>query len=309
MIKVSVIVATYNQEKYILQALESIVAQKTDFEYEVIVGDDASKDGTAALVRDFAAKHPGVIRAILREKNLGAAPNFTDLCLKAQGEYMAFLEGDDYWLDEQKLSKQVAFLDEHPDYVGVFGNNIIVDREGNRNEKVEKYMPTFAGGEYLKKDYEEYLLPGQTATAMYRTKAIFEFYSVMKKIKPRVPVIDRFIVLGMLSIGRLFRMEDTFAAYRYVLDQDSGSWSSKNDFFSFKNMVFYLYSLKEIERVGKLIGYEVNFDMRRNYEFAKIATYKKEMSIISINIIRFFIWLWYKDKSKFYEFVRGRHQK
>ncbi|MCR5747047.1 MAG: glycosyltransferase, partial [Lachnospiraceae bacterium] len=110
MIKVSVIVATYNQEKYIAKTLESVVSQKTDFKYEVLVGDDASKDGTGRIVKEFGKKYPDIIRPIVREKNIGAYRNFLDLLKRAKGEYLALLEGDDYWVDEEKLKKQVSFL-------------------------------------------------------------------------------------------------------------------------------------------------------------------------------------------------------
>ena len=311
MIKVSVIVATYKQEKYIGKALDSILTQKCDFDYEVIAGDDASPDGTGEIVKKYGDAHPGKIKAIAREKNLGAFKNFKDLYSRAQGEYLAFLEGDDYWIDENKLRKQVEFLDSHKDYVASFGKCIVVDENNDRKEEIEQYIPWFKGGLYTAEEFENYYLPGQTATVMYRKSAVDQLFSQIKKdwrLMPRVPVIDRFLVLGMLSKGKIDTSTDVYAAYRYILKKESGSWSSKHDFYSFKNVIFFLYGMKEMERVAKRLGVPLSFDERRKSEFEKIACYKGQMPMIAINAVRFFIWLWYKDKRDFNAFIKERHK-
>lgn len=116
--KVSVVVTTYNQERYIRAALESVVMQKTPFEYEVIVADDASNDGTAAIVEEFAGRYPGRIRAIRQDVNGGdwGARNFLAGLNACRGEFIATLDGDDYWSDPGKLEVQAAFLDSRPEY-------------------------------------------------------------------------------------------------------------------------------------------------------------------------------------------------
>ena len=312
MIKVSVVMATYNHEKYIEKALDSVIRQKCDFEYEILVGDDASKDSTGSIVRAYSEKYPDKIRAFVRVKNLGAVPNIVDLVNNAKGEYVAFLEGDDFWIDDEKLQKQISFLDEHKDFAACFGKCIVVDENNDRQEDYEKYIPFFLGDEFTANDLEQYYLPGQTATAVYRVSAFKNLERLSKKDKrifPRCPVIDRFLVLAILSQGRIKSMPDTFAAYRYVLSKSSGSWSSKHDSYSFRNIIAFLYGLKELERVAKRLGINICFDERRRGEFAKVADYKGKMSILTIDIIRFFIWLWYKDKKDLYKFVKERHGK
>lgn len=309
--KVSVIVATYNQEKYIEKTLNSIVSQKCSFAYEVLVGDDASKDNTGTIVREFAKKYPDRIHAIVREKNLGAFRNIYDLVKSAKGEYIAFVEGDDYWIDEAKLQKQVDFLDDHKDFAACFGRCIVVDENDERQSDYESYIPFFNRDEFLAKDLEDYYMPGQTATAVYRTTALKNLEQIAikdKRVIPRCPLIDRFLVLAILSQGRIKSFDEVFAAYRYVLDKSSGSWSSKHDTFSLVNVIFFLYGMKELERVGDRLGIKICFDERRKSEFAKVAMYKGQMPIIAIQIIRFFIWLWVKDKKGFYKYIRDRHR-
>lgn len=113
-VKVSVCVVTYNHEKYIRQCLQSIVEQKTDFRFEVIVGEDCSTDGTRAIVLEFAEKYPDIVRPVFYEKNVGATQNYLTVLRLAAGELICNCDGDDYWLPS-KLETQVQFMDEHPE--------------------------------------------------------------------------------------------------------------------------------------------------------------------------------------------------
>lgn len=116
----TVICPCYNHEKFISAALDSFVIQKTDFRFEVLIGDDASTDGTPAIIQEYAAKYPDIIKPILREKNLGPNANVRDLYQRITSKYVAICEGDDYWIDELKLQKQVNFLENHPGCVICF---------------------------------------------------------------------------------------------------------------------------------------------------------------------------------------------
>ncbi len=116
--KVSVLVITYNHERYIEQAVRSAIAQKANFDYEIVVGEDRSTDRTREILLRLADENPGRLRLLLRPQNLGMGANFADAYANCRGEYVALLEGDDYWSDPQKLAKQVAVLDAHPEYSG-----------------------------------------------------------------------------------------------------------------------------------------------------------------------------------------------
>lgn len=111
---VSVCVVTYNQEQYIGQCLESIVNQKTSFRFELIVGEDFSPDNTAKIVQKIAAKYPEVVIPIVRSENIGGHKNFMGVFERARGDFIAYCEGDDYWIDENKLQKQYDALKRHP---------------------------------------------------------------------------------------------------------------------------------------------------------------------------------------------------
>lgn len=128
MIKVSVCVVTYNHEKFVAQTLDSILMQKTTFPFEIVVGDDCSKDNTAAILKEYQQRYPDKIRLILHSKNLGLNGKYNALSTfaAAKGEYIAQFDGDDYLTSPDKLQKQVEMLDAHPEYSACYHNAKVI---------------------------------------------------------------------------------------------------------------------------------------------------------------------------------------
>ena len=117
--KISVIIPCYNFEDYIEQSILSAVSQKTNFEIEILVRDDMSTDTSQICIERVATFNPNV-KFFTADENLGAQKNVKFLIEQAKGEYIAYLDGDDYWTDVYKLQKQVDFLDSNPDYIMTF---------------------------------------------------------------------------------------------------------------------------------------------------------------------------------------------
>ena len=111
--KLSVCLITYNHGRFIAQALESALAQETNFEFEIVIGEDCSADHTRQILVEYQQRYPSKIRLMLPEKNLGANRNFARTLQACRGQYIALLEGDDYWTAPTKLQEQVDFLDSH----------------------------------------------------------------------------------------------------------------------------------------------------------------------------------------------------
>ena len=135
---VSVLCTAFNHEPYIRQTLQSFVDQQTDFPFEVLVNDDCSTDGTAAIIREFEAKYPAVIRPFFQEKNLYSQGKYIYKEVfypAARGRYIAKCEGDDYWTDPTKLQQQVDFMRSHPEYSACVHNTTLVYCVGNRKER------------------------------------------------------------------------------------------------------------------------------------------------------------------------------
>ena len=121
-LQVSVLIITYNHEKYISRAIESVLAQNVNFSYQIVLSDDCSTDKTAEIVLNYADKFSEKFNVQIRKKNVGPSKNAIDNYLRCHGKYIAILEGDDYWIDENKLQKQYDFMEAHPDVAFCYTN-------------------------------------------------------------------------------------------------------------------------------------------------------------------------------------------
>lgn len=125
-VMVSIECITYNHEHFIREALDGFLMQKTNFRFEVIVHDDASTDNTAAIIMEYAEKYPNIIKPILEKENIypkDHGATIVKTVIKAlRGKYVAICEGDDYWIDPNKLQKQIDFMERHPDFTFCFHN-------------------------------------------------------------------------------------------------------------------------------------------------------------------------------------------
>lgn len=222
---VSVILIAYNQRRYIRQAIESVLAQETSFSYELLIGDDASDDGTGDIVAEYARAYPDRVRAFIRPENLGAARNAVLLLQQARGEFIASLEGDDYWIDPQKLEKQAAFLRESPGFIGCTSRIRCVDENGRairgKPEWIrQKRVFTLA-------DFDGVHLPGQASSLMrrniFRTPA--HDYSVLTEADTMIS--DRTAMLIFLLQGDFYCFDQPMSVYRYAPALQGGNLTSR----------------------------------------------------------------------------------
>ena len=220
-VKVSVIVLTYNHEQYIRQALDSILMQKVDFRYEILVGDDASSDKTLDILLKYRHQYPKIIRLFSREKNVGATQNAYQLFMEARGNYIATCEGDDYWTDPDKLAIQVAFLEQNPDFIGCSHGCVIVDEFGQKRKKQRLRWECRKQVMSLK-DFKGYYLAGQASTLVRRNiyqKEKRRDFSFFYKAHPMIG--DRTTALMCLSEGNFYRISKQMSCYRIALNSKS----------------------------------------------------------------------------------------
>lgn len=246
----SICCPTYNHSKYIKQALDSILMQKVNFKFEVLVGEDCSPDNTREILQEYDKKYPGFFTMIYRDKNLGSKGNGYDLFCKAVGKYIIVLECDDFWTDENKLQRQVDFLEGHPNVFAVAHKVLMVDDDGNPLS--EKY-PECDSEYYTYDDYLNEKLPGQTATIMKRNYYKYEYFdqSCLKDMS-FIPG-DRLHALLYLYCGKVFCMNNVMSAYR--LSYSNGT--------SYTNLVakqgVEMTNCKMTEFYMKLNNYSRNF--------------------------------------------------
>jgi glycosyltransferase involved in cell wall biosynthesis len=214
-VKLSVAIITYNHERFIAQALESVLGQRTDFPFEILVADDHSADTTPAIVADFHRRHPDKIVPILRDRNIGAVPNLTETVGACRGEYVALLEGDDYWLDSSKLQRQVDFLEAHPDFAISCHRVRVLDQTCSREDST---FPPRAAGAYSLDDLlaDNFIM---TCSVVYRRAAAPRLPNNFARFK----LGDWPLMALAAQSGRIQLMDDVMATYRV---HSGATWSA-----------------------------------------------------------------------------------
>ena len=212
-VMVSVIVLTYNHEKYIRQALDSILMQKVDFKYEILVGDDASTDGTPDILSEYQTRYPDIVKPVFREKNLGATYNAYNLLCTAKGKYIAACEGDDFWSNQDKLKKQVAFLESHLEYIGCAHKCHIVDEEGVLARK-QKLPWVTKKRIYTLRNFQGLILPGQAATIVRRNIYRNAKYDYSIFFQAHRQIGDRTTALIYAAQGDFYCFPEVMSCYR-----------------------------------------------------------------------------------------------
>lgn len=221
---ISVIVITYNHESYIRQSMSSIWIQKINVPIEILVGNDASVDKTGEILDELNRKMP--FSLYHRKKNIGASANLYDLLKHAKGKYIAFLEGDDYWTDAQKLQKQFDFLQHHPEYIACTHECILVDENGLplSNQKLKWISKKRKFGI---KESQGFYLAGQIGTLMCRNifKNSNENFSIIYTAHPMIS--DRTVQMVLALNGYIYRLNNYMGAYRQICETDKENATSK----------------------------------------------------------------------------------
>ena len=219
--KISVVVTSYNHERYINQCLASILTQKGNFNLEIILWDDCSTNKTREILQGYYEIYPDIIKLMPEQKNMGVTKNLKRCLDACQGEFIAICEGDDYWTDEFKLQKQMQYLEQHKDYSMCFSAFMFF------YEDEKKFLP-FAEQVSLQKDaittedliQSNYI--GNFSCCMYRT-------DVVRKL-PReifeVFTVDWMFNMACGELGKIGFIRESMSVYR---KHSSGAWSGQSN--------------------------------------------------------------------------------
>jgi glycosyltransferase involved in cell wall biosynthesis len=216
---VSVIVITYNHAPYIERCLLSILEQKTNFDVEILVGEDCSTDNTAEEIRKIERKFPGRLTCLYRKPNLGMTKNFTDLLERSQGEFLAICEGDDFWNDPSKLQKQVNYLEAHPECSFCFHDAYRIDGDGID-------LPKYPGFPSERSVYTRDLLVANfvpTPSLCHRNYPLKEFPQWLAN--GNLPMFDWPLLVYLSTKGYGHYIPEAMATYRV---HSQGVWSGSS---------------------------------------------------------------------------------
>ena len=286
--KLSVVLIAYNHEPFIMKAVDGILMQKVNFPYEIVVGEDCSTDNTRAILSEYAEKYPDRFKLIFREKNLGRPTlNVYLTSMECQGEYIAYLEGDDYWTDENKLQKQVDFLDAHPEYMGTTHSFRLIGENDEPVEDADKTKLYKWSGDYTFEDWQKAgPWPGQTASNLCRNfyKNGKLDYSILYRAHDFID--DGVIFTFILLQGKIYRFDDVMAAHRVIKKADGGSWTSLKLKRNYMIEEFEL-KLTMMQWVEKNAGLTNDAFRRAKVEFKNVAGfYLKNPSARSWRLFR-----------------------
>lgn len=212
-VMVSILCITYNHEKYIRETLEGFVTQKTNFRFEAIVHDDCSTDNTAAIIREYAEKYPSIIKPIFETENqyCNSKGNLgRTIRGHTRGKYVAYCEGDDYWINSLKLQKQVDFLETHNDFSMCFHNAI----EHIENGGIEDHLfSDLREKEYCGLEiYENWIVP--TASVIVRRQVTESDLYLKAQKNKKIIVGDLILFLTASSLGKIFAINEVMSVYR-----------------------------------------------------------------------------------------------
>lgn len=228
-IKVSVIVTTYNQADTIGRTLDSILSQKCDFRFEIIIGEDCSTDSTLNVCRTYADKYPDIIRLTANTDNKGLRDNYYDCILRCSGDYIADCAGDDYWIDPLKLQKQHDLLESNPDVTLVHTDWEFVDSSTGSTspsdplgEKKKFRKPVVHGTDLLLPVISHEASPiVHLCTAMYRRSAVMQAYQAdpYPFRHPGFPCEDIQLIAALAAQGDIAFLPDV--TLRYTVGESS----------------------------------------------------------------------------------------
>ena len=222
--KVSVCITTFNHEMFIEQALDSVLMQEVDFDYEVIIGEDDSSDNTRNIVKAYKEKYPNKIRLFLNDRKniiyIDGKPtgrwNFLNNLQNSRGQYIALLDGDDFWTSKHKLQKQVDFMEDHTECAICFHNALLLDNDENVGK-------TMLPDNFKKISSLEDLLHGNfipTCSTLFRNHLFSEFPEWYLKIR----MGDWPLHILNAQFGKIGYINEVMGCYR---KHKGSNWSSK----------------------------------------------------------------------------------
>ncbi len=303
---VSVVCITYNHEPYIRDAIEGFLMQETDFPFEIIIHDDASTDRTAEIVKEYEAQYPKLIKGIYQTENqYSKGKKASTIALpKARGKFVAYCEGDDYWIDPKKLEKQKYFLENHPDYGAVFTDT---DRYyENTGEIINSYDKTFRrkipNGDIFAMLIDGYN-PYVTCSSFFRSHYAREYESITRRLKARMG--DKVLWLTIAGNSKIGYITDTTAVYR-VRKNSASKFDTLEEHMRFRKSSYKvsLFFSKRYQKPLNKKTWEKSFAKSKvsfcidKKQYQKLPRYLNHPLILAAEIVKAFVRAVFKSQRR-----------
>lgn len=247
----SVFIMVYNHAEYLKECIDNILNQKTDFNYDIVVGEDCSKDNSREILLDYQKLYPGKFKLLLYPHNMGAVHNQKEIYKNCLGKYIAICEGDDYWTNPLKLQKQVSFLEQNPEYSLSFHK---IKELGSRKQSVTIQNPeverTYSLEDLSKQNFIN------TVSVVFKKN-----FNEIPKWMDYSPIGDYPLHMLNASFGLIKYFPEEMAIYRI----GSGIWSTKSRIDQIINIMFALSLLIISFKENK----QIHYNLKHQYDELK----------------------------------------
>lgn len=279
---------TFNHERYISHAIESILSQKTRYRFELLIGDDCSTDGTRRIIRDYSERYPDIIRVFYNDVNVGITRNSYSLDVASNGKYIAACDGDDYWCDDNRIENDINFLECHQEYMGICHKCRVVDDEGKdiRSDAIPERQRfwQFDKNIYSLCDFEKWLMPGH-GSAMTGRNVISNYKQDAKIVYEASDYVgDRTHVLMLSLKGEILCDNQVVSCYRFR-NSSGGNFLSLQ---SKKNLRYEDYKLMDCLEKWVSSKHYSKIDLSRIKKdrfVGSIITFMKDPKIDNLKVV------------------------
>ena len=216
---VSILMPTYNHERFIAQAIESALAQKTQYSFELLINDDCSTDSTAKIAQEYAEKYPQIVHFFHQTQNQGLIKNYKFLFEQAKGKYIAILESDDVWHDCNNLQKKISFLEKNEDFGLIASAANIIDENGVVQRLSQSNIDN-SDNWYIDLLYEN---PLKAVSVIFRRSLFDKYCSIDDYIEKSFLTVDYPIWLSLASHSKCKYLNEVLCSYRQIASSISNS--------------------------------------------------------------------------------------
>jgi len=238
---------TYNHEKYIAKAIESVLMQNTTFPFELVIGEDCSSDRTKQIVQEYACNYPEIISAIFSEENVGMLKNSIRTLEACRGEYIAILEGDDYWTDRDKLQKQADFLEKNENYV-MCAHDVKIDYEKDVTDKNQRRFTKPVISADFKNILDNHFIP---TNSLFFRNLVGRYPAWMTNKKMLAG--DVALELMLACHGKCYYMNETMAVKRINLGGVTADKTRSRNMSTYRLFLYYYINKYSKRKYGNLI--------------------------------------------------------
>lgn len=264
---VAIFMVTYNHGKFIDQAIESVVSQVTTFKYRLFIGEDCSQDNTRERCEHWSAQYPDKITLLESKENIGIFKNANrvfEACLYSGAEYIALLEGDDFWTDSQKLEKQVSLLRQNPNAAGSYHNTIQEKKDGTK-QVMFKNLPLIINQERAISKYA----PFHTSSFIFKSK-----YYCRPDWFQKIDSIDLALFALYAQFGNLVGINEVMSHYRQHEGGHTASDEHQNNFHQ-RRVLLHRYirgkiQENQLKKSNALIQFHLQ-EIKNKIPIAKLA--------------------------------------